>query len=110
MSFHYSDEEHKEISRLLEKNLGPEFLSQRAGPAGKLTYIEGRVAINMANSIFGFNGWNSEVKDCTVDYVNITIANTCIKSADQGLFLLSRLISLRVVDSMWALQLLSALH
>ncbi|KAI8886312.1 heavy metal translocatin [Backusella circina FSU 941] len=70
MTFQYSDEERKELARLLEKPLGPEFLSQRMGPAGKLTYIEGRVAINIANSIFGVNGWNSEIKDCTVDYVD----------------------------------------
>ncbi|KAI8993170.1 hypothetical protein BDB01DRAFT_716477 [Pilobolus umbonatus] len=68
----YSKEEHESIQNNLQKSLGPEWLSQRSGPSGRLTYIEGRTAISIANEIFGFNGWSSCVKDCTVDYVDVT--------------------------------------
>lgn len=55
----------------LEKQLGPEYVSTRVGPAGggKLTYIEGWKAINLANEVFGFDGWASSITSLTVDYV-----------------------------------------
>lgn len=45
----------------LNQKLGPEFLSQRPGPGGgpKLTYAEGWKIINLANEVFGFNGWST---------------------------------------------------
>ena len=66
----FTEEEIKLISEKLQRSLGPEFLTQRPGPSGRLTYIEGKTAINLANEIFGFNGWTSEIKDTTVDFVN----------------------------------------
>jgi DNA repair and recombination protein RAD52 len=44
-----------DIARILNKKLGPEFISQRPGPAGgpKLTYAEGWRIINLANDVFG---------------------------------------------------------
>lgn len=66
----YNKEEWDQISEKLSQQLGPEFLAQRPGPSGRpLTYIEGKTAITIANDIFGFNGWSSEIKDTTVDYV-----------------------------------------
>jgi len=55
----------------LQQRLGPEFLSQRPGPGGgqKLTYLEGWKAIDLANEIFGFNGWSTSVVSLDVDYV-----------------------------------------
>lgn len=39
---------------LLNKKLGPEFISQRPGPSGStLTYIQGWKIINLANEVFG---------------------------------------------------------
>jgi hypothetical protein len=50
--------------------LGPEHLATRAGAGGgKLTYIEGWRVINLANEVFGFDGWSSEVKSLEVDFV-----------------------------------------
>lgn len=56
----------------LDKKLGPEFISQRPGPGGvqKLTYVEGWKVINLANEVFGFNGWSSSISNLTVDYVS----------------------------------------
>jgi DNA repair and recombination protein RAD52 len=55
----------------LNKRLGPEYISQRPGPAGgpKLTYAEGWKIINLANEVFGFNGWSSNVVNLTTDFV-----------------------------------------
>lgn len=66
----FKKEEWSQISTKLSQQLGPEFLAQRPGPSGKpLTYIEGKTAINIANDIFGFNGWSTELKDTTIDFV-----------------------------------------
>jgi len=56
----------------LNKKLGPEYISQRPGPGGgpKLTYVEGWKIINLANEVFGFNGWSSSIVNMTTDYMD----------------------------------------
>ncbi|KAG1776302.1 Rad52/22 family double-strand break repair protein-domain-containing protein [Suillus placidus] len=56
----------------LNKKLGPEYISQRPGPGGgpKLTYAEGWKIINIANEVFGFNGWSSQIVNMTTDYMD----------------------------------------
>lgn len=72
----YSDEDHNRIQLLLDKVLGPEYVSFRPGGGGlKVSYIEGWKALNLANEIFGFNGWNSELINTQVDYFD-THGNT----------------------------------
>lgn len=58
----------------LDKKLGPEFISQRPGPGGnmKLTYAEGWKIINLANEVFGFNGWSSSVVSLTTDFIDFS--------------------------------------
>lgn len=68
-----SEETARRIATLqakLDKKLGPEYISQRPGPGGgpKLTYAEGWKIINLANEVFGFNGWSSSITSMTVDY------------------------------------------
>jgi Rad52/22 family double-strand break repair protein len=55
----------------LNQKLGPEYISQRPGPGGgvKLTYAEGWKIINLANEVFGFNGWSSQVVKLDTDFV-----------------------------------------
>ncbi|KAI0631152.1 Rad52 22 double-strand break repair protein [Trametes polyzona] len=70
-----SEESAKKIATLqakLDKKLGPEYISQRPGPGGgpKLTYAEGWKIINLANEVFGFNGWSSNVVSITTDFVD----------------------------------------
>jgi DNA repair and recombination protein RAD52 len=49
---------------MLSKYLGPEYVSRRVGPGGKqLTYLAGDTAIDLANRIFGHDGWRSETKN-----------------------------------------------
>ncbi|KAI5118012.1 hypothetical protein M0805_003449 [Coniferiporia weirii] len=56
----------------LDKKLGPEYISQRPGPGGgpKLTYAEGWKIINLANEVFGFNGWSSSVVNLNTDFID----------------------------------------
>jgi DNA repair and recombination protein RAD52 len=55
----------------LNQKLGPEYISQRPGPGGgKLTYAEGWKIINLANEVFGFNGWSSNVINLTTDFID----------------------------------------
>ncbi|KSA04079.1 DNA repair and recombination protein RAD52 [Debaryomyces fabryi] len=72
----YTEEEHQRIQYLLDKVLGPEYVSFRPGGGGqKVSYIEGWRALNLANEIFGFNGWCSELISSQVDYFD-THGNT----------------------------------
>jgi DNA repair and recombination protein RAD52 len=58
----------------LDRKLGPEFISQRPGPGGgpKLTYAEGWKIINLANEVFGFNGWSSSIVSLTTDFIDFS--------------------------------------
>ncbi|CAE7102365.1 unnamed protein product [Rhizoctonia solani] len=67
-----SMEQLAQMQAKLNRKLGPEFISQRPGPGGgpKLTYAEGWKIINLANEVFGFNGWSSSVLSITTDYID----------------------------------------
>lgn len=70
-----SEESARKIASLqvkLNQKLGPEYISQRPGPGGgpKLTYVEGWKIINLANEVFGFNGWSSSIVSLTVDFAD----------------------------------------
>ncbi|KAI9101119.1 DNA repair and recombination protein rad22 [Phlyctochytrium arcticum] len=68
----FGNPDEQTIAHKLSQQLGPEFISQRAGPGGsKVSYLEGWKATQIANDIFGFNGWASTVIDMTVDFVDI---------------------------------------
>lgn len=55
----------------LQKQLGPEYLSARAGPSGaKVHYIAAEKCISLANDIFGFDGWSSSIQNIQVDFVD----------------------------------------
>lgn len=70
-----SEETAKKIATLqvkLDQKLGPEYISQRPGPGGgpKLTYVEGWKIINLANEVFGFNGWSSSIVSLNTDFAD----------------------------------------
>ena len=68
----YTPEEAALLQNKLEKQLGPEYVSHRPGPSNtKIPYLEGFKAVNLANEVFGFNGWSSTVKETTVDFVDV---------------------------------------
>lgn len=61
----------EDIQTKLDKRLGPEYISKRVGyGSNKVAYIEGWKAINLANQIFGYNGWSTEVKNVTIDFLD----------------------------------------
>ncbi|CAO3615430.1 unnamed protein product [Cunninghamella blakesleeana] len=54
---------------LLKKCLGPEFVLSRPGAGGsKVMYITGDVVINLANEVFGYDGWSSEIRSYQLNY------------------------------------------
>ncbi|KAF1835123.1 hypothetical protein BDW02DRAFT_496705 [Decorospora gaudefroyi] len=55
----------------LNKQLGPEYISQRPGNGGgRVAYLEGNKAIALANEVFGFNGWSSSLGQVQIDYID----------------------------------------
>jgi len=66
----FTKEEKEAIQRCLNLHLGPEYISYRPAPTGgKVAYIEGWRALDLANETFGFSGWSSSVQDMSVDFV-----------------------------------------
>lgn len=67
----YTPQEAAQIQSQLNRVLGPEYVSFRPGGGGQnVSYIEGWRALNLANEIFGFNGWSSEVISVQVDFLD----------------------------------------
>lgn len=71
MDSNFSETQKKRISKKLGKNLSPDYLSVRSGFGNtQLTYVEGWLIISLANKIFGFDGWSSEMKSFTEEYLD----------------------------------------
>lgn len=67
----YTAQEIATLQSRLEKRLGPEYISSRAGPSGqKVHYIAAEKCIQLANEVFGFNGWSSSIMNLQVDFVD----------------------------------------
>ncbi|ODQ64847.1 hypothetical protein NADFUDRAFT_51447 [Nadsonia fulvescens var. elongata DSM 6958] len=65
----WSTEQLNQLQGRLDRNLGPEYISYRPGGGGqRVPYLEGWKAIVLANETFGFNGWCTEIRNCTIDY------------------------------------------
>ncbi|WEW55499.1 DNA repair protein rad52 [Emydomyces testavorans] len=67
----YTAQEIATLQSRLDKRLGPEYISSRAGPGGqRVHYLAADKCINLANEIFGFNGWSSAIQNIQVDFVD----------------------------------------
>lgn len=67
----YTAQEIATLSSRLEKQLGPEYISTRPGASGqRVPYLAADKAINLANEVFGFNGWSSCIKQIQIDFVS----------------------------------------
>jgi len=67
----FSDEELEDIEKALKKRLGRNYLSTRPAMGGQhVVYIEGWKVVDIANDIFGFNGWSHSVTNSTVDFID----------------------------------------
>lgn len=66
----YTAQEIATLSSRLEKQLGPEYISSRPGAGGgKVHYLSADKCINLANEVFGFNGWSSGIQNVQIDFV-----------------------------------------
>lgn len=69
----YTSREIATLSSRLEKQLGPEYISSRPGAGGaKVHYLAAEKCINLANDVFGFNGWSSGIQNIQIDFVSKT--------------------------------------
>ncbi|KAK5171221.1 DNA repair protein rad52 [Saxophila tyrrhenica] len=67
----YSAAEIATLQYHLNKQLGPEYVSTRPGAGGgKVHYLAAEKAINLANEVFGFNGWSSSIQNVQIDFVD----------------------------------------
>ncbi|KAJ2742198.1 DNA repair protein rad52 [Coemansia sp. BCRC 34301] len=65
----YSPRDARRIQSQLRRPLGPEFVRSRTGAGNaRLSYIEGNVIMNIANHIFGADGWSSSIQSFVVDF------------------------------------------
>lgn len=71
MAVPYSAEEAHEIQERLDTKLEASHLSYRPAAQGTVAYLEGWKAFNLANEVFGFNGWSSEILNFSIDFVKI---------------------------------------
>lgn len=65
----YTEEEAYDIQYRLDTKLDASHLSYRPAAQGTVAYLEGWKAFNLANEVFGFNGWSSEILSFTIDFV-----------------------------------------
>lgn len=74
----YTAQEIATLQARLDKKLGPEYISSRPGAAGqKVHYLSADKCINLANEVFGFNGWSSSIQKIDIDFV-CCVALSCI--------------------------------
>lgn len=69
----YTAQEIATLQARLDKKLGPEYISARPGAAGqKVHYLSADKCINLANEVFGFNGWSSSIQTIQIDFVSLS--------------------------------------
>lgn len=67
----YTAQEIATLQSRLDKQLGPEYISSRPGAGNqKVHYLAAEKVINLANEIFGFNGWSSSIQNIQIDFVD----------------------------------------
>ncbi|PYH45171.1 RAD52 DNA repair protein RADC [Aspergillus saccharolyticus JOP 1030-1] len=66
----YTAQEIATLQARLDKKLGPEYISSRPGASGqRVHYLSADKCINLANEVFGFNGWSSSIQNIQIDFV-----------------------------------------
>lgn len=67
----YTAQEIATLQSRLDRQLGPEYISTRTGAGGnKVHYLAAEKVINLANEVFGFNGWSSAIQNVQIDFVS----------------------------------------
>jgi DNA recombination protein Rad52 len=65
----FTEEDRTNINAQLQQNLDRDDVSHRQAHSGSLAYVEGYRVIELANSIFGFDGWSCDIREMTEDFV-----------------------------------------
>lgn len=63
--------ERKVIQEHLDKSIDVDHIQFRPSAQGSVGYVEGWKALSLANEVFGFNGWSSEILSFTADFVDV---------------------------------------
>jgi len=80
----YTAQEIATLQSRLDKQLGPEYISTRPGNGGgKVHYLAAEKVINLANEVFGFNGWSSAIRDVQIDFVSLVYNLLACHNADR---------------------------
>jgi recombination DNA repair RAD52 pathway protein len=80
----YTAQEIATLQSRLDKQLGPEYISTRPGNGGgKVHYLAAEKVINLANEVFGFNGWSSAIRDVQIDFVSLVYRPPACHNADR---------------------------
>ncbi|OQE21339.1 hypothetical protein PENSTE_c012G07468 [Penicillium steckii] len=67
----YTAQDIATLQARLDKKLGPEYISSRPGAGGqKVHYLSADKCINLANEVFGFNGWSSSIQKIDIDFID----------------------------------------
>lgn len=67
----FSTADQERIQICLNEKLDKDDISYRPSAAGNVAYLEGWRTFNLANQVFGFNGWSSEILSLTQDYLDV---------------------------------------
>lgn len=69
----YTAQEIATLQARLDRKLGPEYISSRPGAGGqRVHYLAADKCINLANEVFGFNGWSSSIQTIQIDFVRFS--------------------------------------
>lgn len=67
----FTKEEQERIQNHLDRPLEAEHIQFRPAAQGSVAYIEGWKVLSIANEVFGFNGWSSEILSLSCDFVDV---------------------------------------
>lgn len=69
----FTEEERKRIQTVLDTSIDHESIQFRPSAQGHVAYVEGWKALSLANEVFGFSGWSSEILSLTPDFQEVTV-------------------------------------
>lgn len=72
---HWTEGEEVRIQNALCQSIEYEHIQFRPSAQGSVAYVEGWKVLNLANEVFGFNGWSSEILSLTRDFEDLSGAD-----------------------------------
>ncbi|KAJ6246900.1 DNA repair and recombination protein rad52 [Anaeramoeba flamelloides] len=68
----FTEKEYTGIQKQLSQPIAKEHISRRPGGGGTFDYVSAWVVIDLANRVFGFNGWSSQILSVNQDHFGQT--------------------------------------